>query len=351
MELALYAPGLGYYSAGTAKFGTTGDFVTAPEISPLFGRCLANACSSWLRDNPHAVILELGAGTGSLAAELLGALQRRGATPARYLIMEVSADLRARQQATLQRLPRQLRGAVQWLDRLPQTPQPAIVLANEVADALPVTRFRKADHRILAQGVSVAAGRFVWAERAADSQLSAAIAAIEEHLGRKLEDGYRSEVSLRLPAWIGTIAALLEAGMFLICDYGMSRREYYHPERGDGTLICHYRHRAHGDPFLHPGLQDLSAWVDFTAAALAGDAAGLSVAGYSTQAHFLIDSGLSAELQELQSGQARGRAALADQARKLLMPGEMGERFKMLALTRGAARCGGFGFRDLRHLL
>lgn len=351
MDLALYAPGLGYYSAGAEKFGPAGDFVTAPEISALFGRCLANACCAWLRDSPDAVILELGAGSGALAAEVLGALQGHGVVPARYLILEVSAGLRRRQQDTLQRLPQALSDTVEWLDELPQSPLRAIILANEVADALPVTRFRKLEHDVMAQGVSVAGDGFAWAERPAGRELRAAVAAIESGLGRELDNGYTSEVSLRLPAWIDSIARIIEAGAFLVCDYGMARREYYHPERRDGTLLCHYRHRAHADPFLHPGLQDISAWVDFTAAAAAADATGLSVAGYSTQAHFLVDNGVLTELERLQTGQVRDRVALAGQARRLLMPGEMGERFKVLAATRGRGHCDGFGFRDLRHLL
>jgi SAM-dependent MidA family methyltransferase len=351
MDLALYAPGLGYYCAGSSKLGPSGDFVTASVISPLFGRCLANACRPWLRSNPGSAVLEIGAGTGALAAELLESLERGGTHVVRYLILDVSADLRERQRATLDHLPARMRTAVRWLDALPATPERAIVIANEVADALPVTRFVKWHGGVMAQGVTVADGRFAWAMRPAGPELKAAVAAIEEDLGAVLPEGYASEVSLRLPAWIRALAGALETGVVLICDYGMSRREYYHPERRDGTLICHYRHRAHDDPFLYPGLQDLSAWVDFTAVAQAARAAGLRLAGYSTQAHFLMDTGLGEELAAMTPGIGRASVEVLRQAKTLLLPGEMGERFKVMALARGEATLGGFGFRDLSHML
>jgi SAM-dependent MidA family methyltransferase len=351
MDLALYAPGLGYYSAGATKLGPSGDFVTAPEISPLFGRCVANACMPWLRANPQAVILEIGAGTGALAAELLAAFERSGTPVSCYLVLEVSADLRERQRATLAaRVPR-LQPVVQWLDALPEAPITALVIANEVADALPVSRFTKRDGVVLAQGVAVIDGHCGWATRPASATLAGAVAEIEAELGCALPDGYTSEVSLRLPAWVSAVAATLERGVLLACDYGLSRPEYYHPDRRDGTLICHYRHRAHADPFFHPGLQDITAWLDFSALALAGKAARLQVAGYATQAHFLVDAGLDRELAALMTGDSRADLDLARQAKMLLLPGEMGERFKIMALARGDERIGGFGYRDLRRML
>lgn len=351
MDLALYAPGLGYYSAGAAKFGPAGDFVTAPEISPLFGRCLARACVPWLRAHPQAVMIELGAGSGALAAELLTALERQGALPARYLVLEVSADLRERQHAAFARLPASLRQRVHWLDALPAEPLAAIVLANEVADALPVSRFVRHADGVLAEGVAFSCGRPGWSERTGAAAIGDAVAALEAELGTALPEGYHSEVSLRLPAWVASVAAVIGSGALLICDYGMSRREYYHAERTDGTLTCHYRHRAHGDPFLYPGLQDITAWVDFTALATAATAAGLTVAGYSTQAHFLLDTGIGEELTAMAAQPGRAQAELARQVRTLMLPGEMGERFKVMALGRGDCGIGGFGFRDLRHRL
>jgi SAM-dependent MidA family methyltransferase len=351
MDLVLYAPGLGYYSAGATKLGEAGDFVTAPEISPLFGRCVANACTPWLRANPGACILEVGAGTGALAAELLSALARNGSPVERYFVLEVSADLRERQKATLDGLAPGLRSTVRWLDTLPTSPLRAIVIANEVADALPVSRFAVRRGEVMAQGVALVDAALAWAEKPATPAMREVVAAIEADLGARLPEGYCSEVNLRLPAWVAALAASLESGAVLACDYGMSRREYYHPERRDGTLICHYRHRAHDDPFLNPGLQDISAWVDFTALAAAGEAAGLQLAGYATQAHFLMDNGLDRELAALMTGDGRTDAEAVGQARTLLMPGEMGERFKVMALARGGAQVGGFGYRDLRHML
>ena len=344
MELALYAPGIGYYSAGSTKLGPAGDFVTAPEISPLFARCLARTCLPWLRAHPDGVILELGAGTGALAAELLNSLAQHGFPAVRYAILEVSAELRERQRATLARLAPAHFAAVRWLDELPTVPLQGIVLANEVADALPFSRFVVRDGRAAACGVVESAGAFAWAPREPSTALSAAIAGIERSIGYRLAEGYCSEVCLRLPGWVSAVAAALDAGMFLLGDYGMSRREYYCLERRDGTLACHYRHRVHGDPFFHPGLQDITAWVDFTAVAEAAEAAGLRVAGYSTQAHFLIDAGIEAEL-------ASADLATVQRAKKLLLPGEMGERIRIMALTRGECEPAGFGFRDLRHQL
>ncbi len=348
MELALYAPGLGYYSAGATKFGAAGDFVTAPEISPLFARCLAHAVAPVLRSLPEASVLELGAGSGALAAELIPALARLGVSPHRYLILEVSADLRERQRSLL--LPAAGPGwpALAWLDELPRTPLAGVIIANEVADALPASRFTIGDGGVQALGVCVQPDGFGWAPRAADAALATAVARLQPGGISAFAAGYTSEISRRLPAWIAALSAVLGNGTLLLCDYGMSRREYYHPQRVQGTLTCHYRHRAHDDPFRTPGLQDITAWVDFTAVAEAAEAGGLAVAGYATQGHFLIDAGLDQELAGASSTQA---LRLAQQAKTLLLPGEMGERFKVMALSRGGALPRGFGFRDLRHSL
>jgi SAM-dependent MidA family methyltransferase len=350
MDLVLYSPGLGYYSAGSTKFGPAGDFVTAPEVSPLFARCLARACLPWLWQHPDGVILEVGAGSGVLAAGLLTSFARGGLPGVRYNILEVSADLRERQRATLARLAPEHLSSVSWLEELPGAPQHGIVLANEVADALPVSRFMMCDGRVLADGVVECGESFTWAPREPSAELRNAVTAITRG-GSVLTDGYRSEVSLRLPGWIASLAAALDAGLLLLGDYGMSRREYYHRERRSGTLMCHYRHRAHDNPFVYPGLQDITAWVDFTAAAQAGEAAGLQVAGYGTQAHFLLDAGLDVELDAMRSADTGAGVQMVGDAKKLLMPGEMGERFKIMALTRGEAAIAGFGFRDLRHTL
>jgi SAM-dependent MidA family methyltransferase len=344
MDLALYAPGLGYYSAGAAKFGPAGDFVTAPEISPLFGRCMARACAPVL-DATGGVVLELGGGTGKLAAELLAALAGLGAAPAQYLMLEPSADLRERQRETLARLaPAQLPRVV-WLDRLPAGIE-GVVLANEVADALPVSRFVMQGGAPWALGVSRRDDGFCWEPAAASANLVAAVSALQAELPAPLPDGYATEVSLRLPAWLASLGDTLRRGMLLLSDYGMTRREYYHAQRSAGTLICHYRHRAHADPFFQPGLQDITAWVDFSAVAHAADAAGFTIGGYATQAHFLLASGIVEDLVSQPS------PAAASAAKSLLFPGEMGERFKVMALTRGSAiPLPGFSIRDLRHRL
>ena len=349
MRCALYAPGLGYYSAGTEKFGAGGDFVTAPEISTLFASCLARACAPALRPDRSRTILELGAGSGALAAALLESLSRLGARPDRYLILEVSADLRERQRARIAEEVPEALASVTWLDELPHAIS-GIVVANEVVDALPVSRFTIRDGEVIAMGVVASGDGFAWAPASASEALRSAVAVIESGLAGRLADGYTSEVCLELPAWVASIADSLQSGTFLAFDYGMSRREYYHPDRRDGTLTCHYRHRAHGDAFHLPGLQDITAWVDFTALADLADAAGLQVAGYATLGHFLLDAGIDGELA---SAAAPGLDDVERmrQARTLLLPGEMGERFKVLALGRGAMQVGGFGFRDLRHLL
>jgi SAM-dependent MidA family methyltransferase len=330
MELALYAPGLGYYSAGSMKFGPAGDFVTAPEISTTFGRALAATLGAELAANDARVVLELGAGSGALAAEMLdaGGLQERDVD---YWILEPSADLAERQQRTLARFaPR-----VHWLDRLPAAPFKGVIVANEVLDALPVSCFAKVAGATRAVGIGVADGGagFAWAERSDEQELAAAVARLERCLGAPLVDGYRSELCLALPAWLGSLAASLERGSLLFVDYGLARAEYYHEQRSGGTLVCHYRHRAHADPFLYPGLQDITAWVDFSAVADAAAAAGLTLAGFTTQAQFLVAMLAAAPAAfGIDTASPREQSAL----KTLILPGEMGERFKVLLLRKGA---------------
>lgn len=335
MELALYAPGLGYYSAGAQKIGAAGDFVTAPEISPLFSVCVARCCAEFIA-SPGSVVLELGAGTGAMAVAMLETLQRFDALPDRYLILEVSADLRARQQASLtHRLPG-LVDRVTWLDALPDAPLDGVIVANEVLDALPVSRFTvETSGDVQALGVTHGPAGFDWCPRPAGSGLAARVAALRPADGWPLP--YTSEVCLRLPAFIAGLAGVLGRGVMLLIDYGLPRRDYYHADRSDGTLACHYRHRRHGDPFFLPGLQDLTAWVDFTAVAEAAIAADLDVLGFTTQAHFLVAAGLDEEFARLieQTGaDPRARLAASAAMKTLLMPGEMGENFKVMALGR-----------------
>ena len=363
LEQVLYAPGLGYYSAGAAKLGVAGDFTTAPERTPLFGHSVARAIAPVLAPmaGEGGEVLELGAGSGALAEAVLTRLATLGVLPARYAILEVSADLRARQRARLARLPPLLAERIEWVDRLPGVPLRGVLLANEVADALPFRCLEKRAQGCVELGVSLAgagSGPPVpqWAERPADATLQAELARIESGLDAPLEEGYRTEVCPRLDAWVASLAGVLEEGLLLLFDYGLGRRELYHPQRHAGTLRCHFRHRAHDDPFLYPGLQDITAWVDFTRVAEAASEAGLEVAGYCTQAAFLLSAGLAAEI-DVGSGPLDGAALKAQlarsaEARALLQPDEMGEVFKAIALVRGlAGPVPGFTMQDLRRLL
>jgi SAM-dependent MidA family methyltransferase len=327
MELALYEPGLGYYSAGSAKLGPGGDFVTAPELGSLLGKAVARTLRAELAALDEPTILELGAGSGALAAQVLDAL---GDARARYLILEPSADLRERQRRALARFGTR----VAWLERLPAEPFAGAVIANEVLDALPVSCFVKRGGRVVPRGVVSTGARFAWSEGPERAELDAAVAALERSLGGPLADGYASELAPLLPPWLASIGAALVRGSILLVDYGLVRREYYHPQRSSGTLICHYRHRAHDDPFFCPGLQDISAWVDFSACADAARAAGLAVAGFTTQAQFLIAT-LAAEPPRVGTDAAALRELAA--LKTLVLPGEMGERFKVLQLRKGAA--------------
>ena len=347
MELVLYAPGLGYYSAGSRKLGAGGDFVTAPEMSALFGRCVARACQPLLAEGGE--VLELGAGSGALAATLLEEWHALGTLPERYSILEVSAELAARQRARLGTLPGPLRERVTWLERLPDRPLAGVILANEVADALPCRRLRVQGDGLAELGV-VAEGEGVAPASAAPARpLMAAWTALRKALP-VLPEGYTTEVCLRLRPWLQSLAAVLGRGALLLFDYGLPRAHYYHPQRREGTLRCHFRQRAHEDPYVNLGLQDITAWVDFSAAAEAGAAAGLEVAGYCTQTAFLLGSGIESLIAQAADGAQRAR--LAGEGRRLLMPEEMGEAFKALALTRDPpAELPGFGLQDLRHQL
>jgi len=349
MELALYAPGLGYYAAGTRKFGEGGDFVTAPELSPLFSHCLARQCRQVLDGLGAGAILEFGAGSGVMAADILAELERLGGLPARYQILELSADLRARQGETLAaRVPHLLERVV-WLDRLPDA-FAGVVLANEVLDAMPVHRFGVEAGQDFEWYVGWEDDGFVWRRGPlSDARLAARITALRGLPGVELPERFESEINLAAEDWMRSVAAILHSGMALIIDYGYPRREYYHPQRAGGTLMCHYRQRAHPDPLILAGLQDITAHVDFTAVAEAAVEGGLDVAGYTTQAHFLLACGLGTVLAELAGDDPVRHMELAAQVKRLTLPSQMGELFKVLALTRGFdAPLLGFSLRDLR---
>jgi SAM-dependent MidA family methyltransferase len=339
MERCLYAPGLGYYSAGRSKFGPDGDFTTAPELGPLFARCVANALTPTLRAlGPESDFLELGGGSGAFAEAVLPALARANALPRRFLILEPSADLQQRQQQRLHdMLPAELAARVNWLHRPPEDDWHGVLFANEVIDALPATRFTLKHGEVYEEHVGLdGEGHFKRLDRATDALVAGAVRHLERDLDAGFADGYRSEVLPQLPYWMQAVAGSLRRGAMLFIDYGYVRREFYLPERRDGTLIAHYRHRAHGDALRWPGLQDLSASVDFTALAEAGNSAGFAVAAYLSQAQFLIAAGLEevfAEALVVADGEAAAYA-LAQQVKRLTLPGEMGERFQAMLLAR-----------------
>jgi SAM-dependent MidA family methyltransferase len=342
MQLALYAPGLGYYSAGSTKLGAAGDFVTAPELSRSFGRALAFTLAAELEALDAHDVVELGAGSGVLAAQLLETLAALGRR-VRYRILEPSADLRERQQRALEPFA----DRVQWLERLPEEPLRGVVVANEVLDALPVARFAMRGDVPEALGVGAIGEGIGWAASRPLPEIAAAVRGIERSLARTLPDGYRSEVCVALPAWFQALAACMDRGSLLLVDYGLVRADYYHEQRVDGTLMCHYRQRAHDDPFLYPGLQDITAWVDFSACAAAAAEAGFAVDGFTTQGHYLVNV-LAALPPEIATGLDSPRELSA--LKTLVLPGEMGERFKLLLLRKNAAGPALPG-KDFRHRL
>ena len=327
MERALYEPELGYYNNGGAKFGPDGDFVTAPELSPVLAGALAVQLADVLRPFDDPVVLEVGAGTGKLAVDLASALRALDIRT-RYRILEPSPELQNRQRQRCAAAGVEAR----WLAEFPAEPLDGAIVANEVLDAFPATCFVKRAGEARSLGVGWAENGLAWVEGPYDAELSRHIASLETRLGRRLADGYRSEISRQLPSWLRRIAATLNRGAVFILDYGLTEAEYYHPQRDHGTLVCHYRHRAHDDPFLFPGLQDISAWVDFSACARAAREAGLTVAGYTTQGQFLVESGT---MPGAGARPAAAELAAAQALKTLVLPGEMGERFKLLALSRG----------------
>jgi len=352
MELALYSPGLGYYSAGMHKLGPRGDFVTAPEISPLFSRCVARQCREILAALPGCDMLEVGAGSGAMAVELLAELQRLGSPPRSYRILESSADLRERQEALIQARIPSLAHHVQWLDRLPREFE-GIVLANELLDALPVHRFVSTEQGLREQYVAREGDRFVYRDGPlSDERIARRVTEIEEWLETPLPKPYRSEINFAAEAWCRSLADAVARGVVLIFDYGYPRREYYHPQRADGTLMCYHRHHATSDPLVRVGLQDITSHVEFTGIATAATEAGFEVSGFTTQAYFLMGCGLAELMHFDDNDDVKKRIRLAQQARILTMPGEMGELVKVLGLQRGLEiPLRGFSVHDQRFRL
>ncbi len=350
MELALYAPKLGYYTAGSQKFGEAGDFITAPELSTLFGRTLARqAIEIMAGSSPH--ILELGAGSGKLAVDMLEEMDKLGNLPDSYSIMEVSADLRARQQTLLQQRLPHLFNRVHWLNTLPENFSGAII-ANEVLDALPVHRVHWQNGKPNEIGVAQGETGFIWQERPVSND-----ALLQAATQIEVPDDYVSEICLAARGLVNSLACSLTQGAVLFIDYGFGSREFYHPQRTQGTLMCHYRHRAHDDPFYLPGLQDITAHVNFTDIAECGIDAGLEVLGYTNQAFFLINNGITELLKDTPPEDLKAYLPQSAQLQKLTSPAEMGELFKVLALGKNLVPSpvegplSGFSCGDLTRLL
>ncbi len=350
VEQALYTPELGYYSSNRTRFGAVGDFVTAPEISSLFSQCLARQAAevfAGLDSKPHQ-ILEVGAGSGVMARDLIGALDHLCASPDQYLILERSAGARAQQRQTLGVLAER----VQWLDDFPEHGICGLVVANELLDALPGVRFIMTDNGPEELRVACREGELCWQQRAfTDTGI------LQELTGRlaqcdPLPLGYVSEYVPAQAAWVRTMAEHLRGGVLLLIDYGYPCREFYHPQRGSGTLACYYRHHMHEDPFWYPGLEDISVHVDFTSVAQAGLAAGLYLLGYTTQAHFLLAGGLLDLLSTLAEQDSRNQAEMSAQVQRLTLPSELGELVKVMALSPDPdLELSGFSGRDFSSRL
>ena len=350
MELALYAPGLGYYSAGSHKLGEAGDFITAPELSPFFGATLAQAIMPVLQTLPQANILEIGAGSGALAVSILLSLLQQGHELEHYYILEVSADLRERQRQRLQQAG--LLESVVWLETLPEN-FVGVVLGNEVLDAMPVHLVEITETGLKERYVGMQHDEFIWQLRpASDTRLVQRLGEIEQQLSVTLAAGFVSEINLAAEDWLAALLAACKQAYVLLIDYGFPRHEYYHPQRWQGTLMCHYRHHSHDDPFRFIGLQDITAHIDFTAIADAALASGWTVAGYTTQAHFLLGSGLMTCLQGDTSVSTVEQLKRQQQVKKLTLPHEMGELFKVIGLQKNLdVELPGFVLRDLRDRL
>ncbi|WP_051640776.1 class I SAM-dependent methyltransferase [Thiomicrorhabdus sp. Milos-T2] len=355
MEMALYTPQLGYYAGGLPKFGKAGDFITAPEVSPIFSRCLARQTAQVLSQLDEPNIVEFGAGQGTMAKDILLELEAIQQTLHRYYIIEISADLRERQQQVLsENLSAEIFAKIVWLDKLPTTPISAVILANEVLDAMPFERLRIEPERAL-QGYVVfneTTQQFDWDyKNITETKLQRFANQLIKHIGKVSDLGYETEINLNIKPWLKSLNAILSSGAVFLVDYGYTRDEYYQPARVMGTLRCHYQHRAHNNPFFYPGLQDITAHVDFTAVAEEAFDSGFKVAGYTTQAHFLMGSGLL-EMSFDANADVTEQIHNAQQIKTLTLPDEMGETFKAIALTKNFDQpLIGFSVRDLRHQL
>ena len=356
MNTALYEPGLGYYSGGLQKFGEQGDFITAPEVSPLFGQCLAGQVAEIFQNfkkvsDEKPSIMEFGAGSGLLAADMLLKLEELAALPEKYLILELSAELQCRQKETIKNKVPHLLDRVYWLDQIPTDISNAVVIANEVLDAMPVECFRIKGDEVETLMVSVENEKLVSAYRA-DDYSGEKINLIRNRSELGFADGYASEFNPAIGGWLSAIESKMSNAVVLLIDYGYNEKEYYHPDRTEGTLMCYYRHKAHDDFFWWPGLQDITAFVNFTDVAYSAVDLNLAVAGYTTQAAFLLANGLSDLHASQVTDEVRQQIKLSQQIKTLTLPSEMGDRFKVMALTKNYDEpLKGFSMLDLRNRL
>lgn len=360
MQQALYAPGMGYYTGGLQKFGEKGDFITAPEVSPLFSQCLAQQVADVLQDvmieGIKPKILELGAGSGVMAVDMLLELEQLGALPESYMILELSPELKQRQQNCIREKAQHLLECIVWLDELPSDIFNGVIIANEVLDAMPVECFKIKDGSVESLMISADGGELTPKYVKADSAITGKVRVIEERLKEtreeSLPENYCSEFNPTIKPWLDSLHRVLNRGMVLLIDYGYPVHEYYHQERQTGTMMCHYQHRAHTNPLWYPGLQDITAFVDFTDVAYCAVEAGFDISGYNTQAAFLMSCGLDALHKRLVTDEAKNQIVLSQQIKTLTLPSEMGERFKVMALTKNYDESlRGFVMQDLRNRL
>ncbi len=354
MNIALYQPGLGYYSGGLQKFGEQGDFITAPEVSPLFGQCLAGQIAEILQNmalDDEACIIEFGAGSGMLAVDILLRLEKLDSLPEKYLILELSAELQHRQQQTIKQKAPHLYDYVRWLNQLPDDVSKAVVIANEVLDAMPVECFSVSDKGVQALMVGVEDEKLV-TTCVADNEASEKIDSIKQRSEIAFTEGYCSEYNPAIAGWLSALENKLEQAVILLIDYGYNEKEYYHADRSTGTLMCYYQHKAHSDYFWWPGLQDITAFVNFTDVAYGAVDSGMHVSGYTTQAAFLLANGLSELHAEQVTDDVQQQIILSQQIKTLTLPSEMGDRFKVMALTKNYDEpLKGFSLLDLRNRL
>ena len=348
MQAALFEPELGYYRCGTEKFGVMGDFITAPEVSPLFGQSLARFIQQTRTVNN---VLEVGAGSGRLAVSILTALEAQASLPESYYILELSAELRERQRQNIQAALPGFIDRVVWLDALPKA-FCGVVIANELLDAMPVTRFKLDKNSILEEYVVCNEDELGYAyELTSNKRLMTRIEELKTQTSISDIEPYYSEVNFVAEDWIKSLAEGIESGVVLIIDYGYPRNAYYHSQRHMGTLMCHYQHRAHPDPLILPGIQDITAHIDFTAMADAALESGMEVVGFTTQAHFLLNLGLL-DLLDAEQQDLPGYLQASGEVKRLTLPGEMGESFKVMAFSKNFEDdVVGFAKHDIRHLL